>query len=70
MQLSLISSFTRHMRVLGPYMSPAQERVLYSEWALMESKADYDRIYLQLETIAKKNAIRLPENKIYSLFTI
>jgi hypothetical protein len=70
LQLSLISTFTRHMRVLGPYLNYTEERVIYSQWGLMENKADYDKVYIRLHKVAEDNKIKLPDNKIYSMLTI
>lgn len=69
-QLSLISTFERHMRVLDPYISDAQRKRLISDWSMMETEHDYNLLQAQLETLAENNKVRLPENKIYSPFTL
>lgn len=69
-QLSTISSFKRHVRIIAPYISLQEEREIISQWSLINSKKDYQKIYIKIESIAKKNSIVLPENKIYSLLSI
>ena len=69
-QLSLISSFRQHMRILSPYVSEQDEKMLYSKWSLMNSREDYVQIYERLNAIALKNGITLPKNRIYSPATL
>jgi hypothetical protein len=65
-QLSLVSSFEQHMRVLAPYMSDQRYKLFLSEWSRMTDETDYVKIYSELNAIAAENKIVLPENKIYS----
>ena len=69
-QLSTISSFKQHIRVIAPYISDHEEEKLISEWSLMSSKQDYQLIYSKLDTIASDNNLELPENKIYSMLSL
>ena len=69
-QLSLISSFNQHMRILAPYLDDQAEEELISEWSSMRSKADYDSLYEKLHQISQKNSVDLPPNKVYSPFSI
>ena len=69
-QLSLVSSFKQHMRVVAPYIEAQEEEILFSKWSLIKNKSDYEEVYFMLENIAEKNDIKLPENKIYSLTSI
>ena len=66
-QLMLITGFKRHMMIVAPYIDEQKEEEIFSSWALMDSRADYDSIYVILETIAADNSIELPANAIYSL---
>lgn len=66
MQLRAISSFNQHMKALGPYLTSKEERQLLSEWALMNSAADYSAIYDKLYRVAINNGIILPPNKLYT----
>lgn len=68
-QLSLISSFKQHLRVIAPYISEQEEEELLSKWSLMKNSNDYKAVYADLENIAKQNNILLPSNKIYSVGT-
>jgi hypothetical protein len=65
-QLSLISSFRQHIRIVAPYVSDLEMKMLLSEWSRMEGKPDYDRVYDKLRGIAARAGVRLPENKLYS----
>lgn len=69
-QLSVISSFKQHVRILAPYISDLEEEKFISEWSLMNSKGDYQQIYRRLNIIASANKIQLPENKIYSILSL
>jgi len=68
-QLSLISSFKQHVRIIAPYISEQEEEVLISKWSLMKNSHDYEDINAALDKIAKQNNIILPSNKIYSVTT-
>lgn len=68
-QLKLITSFNQHMRIVAPYVSEQAEEELYSQWSLMNKAEDYTTVYEKLNSIASRNNITLPENKIYSLST-
>jgi hypothetical protein len=69
-QLSLISSFKQHMKVIAPYIDEQTEEFIISEWSLMKNSSDYDDVYYKLNKIAKTNNIELPENRVYSLDSI
>jgi uncharacterized protein YqhQ len=66
-QLSLITSFKQHLRIISPYITTQEEKILLSEWSLIGSKNDYDLVYFKLNNVAKKNKIELPDNSIYAL---
>jgi len=68
-QLRLITSFKQHMRIVAPYISEQIEEEIYSQWSLMNKEEDYMNVYIKLQTIALKNKLVLPRNKIYSLTT-
>ncbi len=69
-QLSTISSFKQHIRIVAPYISDNEEEKLISEWSLINSKDDYQKIYNKLNKIATENGLQLPENKIYSMLSL
>lgn len=69
-QLSLISSFKQHLRIVAPYMSQQDEKKLLSEWSLIESKKDYDDVNKKMIQLATENNIELPDNKLYSLTSL
>lgn len=69
-QLGVISSFQQHVRILRPYMDDVTEEAIVSEWSMMSSKADYDRVQAKLERIAEQQSIKLPENRLYSAFSL
>ena len=68
-ELILISDFSRHIRILRPYIDDATEEKIISEWCLMSSKNDFTVIKKKIEGIAQDNGIELPENKIYSVLS-
>ena len=65
-QLRLITSFKQHMLILAPYVTDQEEEELYSRGSLMNSEKDYNDIYIELNKIANKQNVVLPENGIYS----
>ena len=69
-QLSTISSFKQHIRIIAPYITNQEEEVIISQWSQIRSKSDYQFIYRKLEGIAIKNKVTLPDNKIYSLLSV
>ena len=69
-QLTLITSFKQHIRILAPYMTEQQEEELLSSWSLIQSADDYDLVNKSMHKIAKDNNIELPENSLYSLTSI
>lgn len=69
-QLKLISTFTRDMRILAPYLSEEEEEEFLSSWSLMRSAKDHQEIYESLSLVASDHGIELPENDIYSPFTL
>jgi len=66
-QLSLITSFKQHLRIISPYITTHEEKLLLSEWSLISSRNDYDLINFKLNSVAKKHKIELPDNSIYAL---
>ena len=69
-QLTLITSFKQHIRILAPYMTEQQEEELLSSWSLLKSADDYDLVNKSMQKIASDNNIKLPENSLYSLTSI
>ena len=64
-QLSAVSSFKQHLRIIAPYITSDEEEMLISKWSLMKSQNDYYFINSQLESVALKNNIELPVNRLY-----
>lgn len=69
-QFRIISTFTRQMRVIEPYINEQEEEEIISQWSLMKNKSDYLKIIKKLNTIAEKNNVELPKNEIYRFFSI
>jgi hypothetical protein len=69
-QLSLITSFQQHVRIVAPFIDDDAEERLISDWSRMQSKAEYDAIQRRLRAIAEVNGIQLPPNRLYSPFSI
>jgi len=66
-QLSLITSFKQHLRIVSPYITTQEEKKILSNWSLIRTKEDYELVYSQLESIAAKQNLELPDNAIYAL---
>lgn len=69
-QMSAISSFKQHFRIISPYIETQEEQEIMSEWSLMKNKSDYEKVSNKVETIANDNGIKLPENRIYTLISM
>ncbi|UOU98036.1 hypothetical protein MUU74_16265 [Chryseobacterium daecheongense] len=62
--LNLNTSFNQRLNVLKPYIDSDQEELLISKWALMKNRNDFNKINKEMEDLAKKNKVILPENLI------
>ncbi|MCL1676122.1 hypothetical protein [Elizabethkingia meningoseptica] len=60
--LNLNTSFNQRLNALKPYIDDQQEEIFISKWALMKNKKDFEAINEDMERIAEKNRIILPEN--------
>jgi hypothetical protein len=58
--LQLNASFSQRIDALSPYIEPIEERRLKSQWALMNTRQDYERINRRLEELAVAAHIPLP----------
>ena len=59
--LQLNASFSQRLDALGPYMETIDERDLKSQWAMMKTRQDYERINKRLDELATKAKISLPK---------
>jgi hypothetical protein len=69
-QLRITTSFTQHIVLLAPYISDQESKLLRSRWTQMKSEQDFEALYRDLNKIAKKNGVILPENKVYSFSSL
>ena len=69
-QLTVMSSFQRHLRIVAPYIDSDAEERFVSDWSRMTTETEYRSIYARLEQIATSNDIQLPRNAIYSPFSL
>ncbi|GIU52009.1 hypothetical protein TUM4438_43530 [Shewanella sairae] len=65
MVLNATSDYTQHMRIIAPYIDSQKEENILSSWSQMNSIDDYNKIYLELNEIAKENNIVLKRNRQY-----
>jgi hypothetical protein len=56
------ASFQQHLHIISPYLTENEEKLIWSQWAQMKSRADYLRIYERLNDVATKNNLSLPNN--------
>jgi len=54
------ATFQQRLSALGPVLSDADRKSLVSQWALMKSRADYDKINGEFEDTARRNHVELP----------
>lgn len=64
--IKVTTSFKHHMRIVAPYLAEEEEELVWSEWAQMKNRADYNKIYEKLIIVANRNHIELPENPVYT----
>jgi hypothetical protein len=55
------ASFQRRMMALTPAISEQERKELFGKWAIMKSRADYDGINEQMESLATKVHQELPK---------
>ncbi len=60
--LQLNTSFNQRLTVLAPSLEDRQVKILRAQWALMSTRSDHMAIQKQLEDLATKANIKLPEN--------
>lgn len=58
--LQLNASFSQRLDALGPHIEQLDERRLKSEWALMRSREDYDRINQHIDQLAIAAKVTVP----------
>ena len=58
--LQLNTSFEQRLNAIGPYITIDEEKQLRSNWALMKSRSDYEKIKNKLEAKANMASINLP----------
>ncbi len=66
-QLRVISSFNQHLIAITPYTNQQQINLIRSRWTQMQSHADFKTIYSEVDSIASRNHVRLPDNLVFSL---
>ncbi|MDZ4404893.1 hypothetical protein [Prosthecobacter sp.] len=59
--LQLTTSFYQRLDALAPYLEPQQEKMLRSQWALMKTRPDYENINHELDRLASKAGMNLPD---------
>ncbi|GJC04537.1 hypothetical protein ACSZNV_10520 [Aeromonas hydrophila] len=63
--LNTITDFNQHIRILTPYMTENERKLIISEWSQMRSSKDHQKIYDKLIAVADKNDIKLYRNHHY-----
>ena len=62
----ITSSFNQHLAAISPYATDQDIKEFRSRWTQMMCEGDYKILYNNLNRIASKNKVRLPENVVYS----
>lgn len=60
--VQLNTSFNQRINALSPYISELTEKKLKSEWALMKTVEDFQKIDSQIITLGSNAKIELPKN--------
>jgi hypothetical protein len=63
--LNAMSGFNQHMRIVAPYVTQDESRLLLSKWSQMRTTEDYDAINERIAQIAKANSLRLPRSSMF-----
>jgi hypothetical protein len=53
--------FHAELKIISPYISPMEERILLSRFSSVKARSDYLPIQAQLESTAKANNVTLPK---------
>ncbi len=59
--LQLNTTFKQRINIVAPHINEQEEEELYSQWALMKSRQDYEIINKKFDEIATKVNIKLPK---------
>ena len=62
----ITSSFNQHLAAIAPHVTDQDIKEFRSRWTQMACENDYKILYNNLNRIASKNNVRLPENVVYS----
>jgi len=62
--VKLNTSFNQRLNAILPYIDDHTEKIIKSEWALMKSVEDFQKIDNQINTLGTKAKIDLPKNLI------
>jgi H+/Cl- antiporter ClcA len=63
--ITVTTSWKHHMLIVAPYLTDQEAKQMWSEWARIKNKVDYDKLYEKLTMVADKNKIKLPDNPGY-----
>ena len=53
------TKFQKDIEIIGPYVSDQELKVYNSQWRLMKTKADYNKIYEGIDSTLKANNIKI-----------
>lgn len=66
-QTRLITSFRQHVASIAPFISEDEEELLISRWTQMQYQDDYKKLFNDMKSIADKNGVVLPPNRVFDL---
>ena len=62
-KIKTIQTFEQRIRILTPYMTPAEKDKTISDFARMKTFSDFDNIDKKLNQIADSSKIELPKTR-------
>ena len=69
-QYEVVTSFNQHIRIITPFIEQNEVNIILSDFARMESEADYQSIYGKMHKLADMHNLKLPSNPTYGFWSM
>lgn len=61
----IASTYNQHLRVIAPYVSDGELKMIVSKFASMRGEEDYLNVVALIENVYRENRLYIPDNKLY-----
>lgn len=63
--ISVNQDYNRKLQIIEPYITNEQLKLIHSQWALIHTKSDYEKLSKQMDDVISKANIRLVKDKAF-----